>query len=219
MVDKIDALTPDLFKDGPTDFITKNLAKQIIEEPHFNQIFGESVDIYDRQDYSMRQLPAIRFYGYTYTKNHESHYITGDIFCDVILPPLIRREQTEIIQNRIAAALMQQFRRPPFFAAMRKAVPGLNELGKVFTVDKTLGFQNDKMDDECPVTHITLNFRLDLKEWDAYLESQGRTKDDPFDVTLKNLKTIASEIAAIRVDADLETIEVKIPTTQKIGGP
>lgn len=218
MAAKIDALTPKLFLDGPVEFLTKSIAAAIILEPHFTQLFGESVESYDREDFAMRELPALRIYNQTYRKEHESHYITGELNVDVILPPLIRREETESIQTQIAAALMQQFRRPSFFQAMRLAVPGLNELGKTFAVDKTLGFQNEGMSDECPATHITLNFRIDLKEWDAYLESQGRTKDDPFDVTLSNLRKIASQIVGIRVDADPATKDLSLSTQQVIGG-
>lgn len=218
MAARIDRLTPNIFLDGPAEFLTKSIAKAIIDEPHFNQIFGTSVECYDREDFSIRDLPALRVYNFDYTKEHESHYINGQIQMDVILPPLIRRDQTEEYQGRISSALLQQFRRPEFFAAMKQSIPGLNELGKVFSVNKSLGFQNTQMSDECPVTHITLNFRIDLKVWDQYLEDTGRTKDDPFDVVLEDLRKIASEIQAIRIDADLATKDVLLQTKQKIGG-
>lgn len=218
MASKIDRLTPKLFLDGPTEFLIKSIARALAEEEHFREIFGDSVVDYDKEDFSIRELPAARVYNFNFTKEHESHYIFGDVKIDVILPPLIRREETEEIQSQIAAALLQQFRRPSFFAAMQRAVPGLNELGKVFAVDKSLGFQTEGMTDECPVTHITLNFRIDLKDWDAYLESQGRTKDDPFEVTLANLRTIATTIQGIRVDADLTTTQVTLQSQQPIGG-
>lgn len=215
---KIDRLVPELFLDGPGEFLTKSVARAIREECHFKQVFGESVVDYDREDFSIRELPALRVYNMDYSKKQESHYIEGELKVDVILPPLLRREETESVQSQLASALLQQFRRPSFFEAMLKAVPGLNELGKVFSVDKSLGFQNESMTDECPVTHISLNFRIDLKEWDAYLESQGRTKEDPFDVTLENLRKIASTIQGIRVDADLGTKDVELATQQAIGG-
>ena len=198
MESKLDRLTPSLFKDGPGEFLAGSIASAIQTEPHFNKIFGESVDKYDREDYSMRELPAIRIYTPNYTKEQESHYITGDVHMDVIFPPSIRRPETEEYPSRLAAALLQQFRRPPFFASMQVLVPGLNELGKVFSVDKNLVYQNTAQDDECPVVKIIANFRIDQKQWDEYLESQGRTKDDPFDVTLEGLREIAVTIQAIR---------------------
>lgn len=215
---KFDQLTPDLFKDGPVQFLVKQLVQAIAKEPHWAKLFGESIEQYDREDFSMRELPALRVYNFTYTKEHESHYIVGDVFLDVILPPFIRRDQLEDVQSQIASALLQQFRRQPFFYALQQVVPGLNELGKVFSVDKTLGFQNSTMEDECPVTHITANFRIDLKDWDEYLESQGRTKEDPFDVTLENLATIATTIQTVRVDADLTTADVQLQLQQPITG-
>lgn len=217
-VSRIEKLTPLLFLDGPCEFLSKSVALAIKNEEHFKVLFGDSVEDYDREDFSIRELPACRVYAYRYTKEHESHYINGELFLDVILPPLVRRADTEEIQSRISSALLQQFRRPSFFAAMQSAVPGLNELGKVFSVDKSLGYQNTNDDAECPLTHMTLNFRLDLKVWDAYLESQGRTKDEPFQKTLENLRVIASKIQGIRKDADLATKDVEIATKQDIGG-
>lgn len=219
MADRLDRLTPQLFLDGPTEFLSKNIALQIIAESHFSQIFSDSVVPYDKEDFSIRELPALRVYNREYTKEHESHYIFGDIYIDLIMPPSLRRDQTEEMTGQIAAALLQQFRRPRFFLAMLDAVPGLNELGKVFRVDRTLTYQNTKQDDECPVTQIKLNFRIDLKAWDTYLENTGRTKDDPFDVTLANLRKIATTIQGIKETSDLETEkQIKIDSNQKAGG-
>jgi hypothetical protein len=223
MEDKLDRLSPEveggpaLFLSGPGQFLATAVAEALKKEPHFNLIFGDSVDDYDREDYSMRELPALRVYNFTSTKLQESHYITGELFADVIWPPSIRRNETEKFISQVGTALLQQFRRQPFFAAMRLAVPGLNELGKVFTVDKSMSFQNELMgEEECPVTHITINFRLDLKEWDAYLEMQGRTKEDPFDITLENLRVIASTIQAIKTESGVNTVELEIESTQKV---
>lgn len=213
-MDKLDRLTPNLFLSGPGEFLASAIARMIIQEPHFNRVFGETVDDYDREDYSMRELPALRVYNPKYTKEQESHYIFGNIHMDMILPPSIRRKETESIPSRLATAMLQQFRRPSFFSAMQLAVPGLNELGKVFDVDKNLTFQNTQMTDECPVVKIVLNFRIDLKQWDAYLEIEGRTKDDPFDVTLADLDLIATQIVGVN-DAGVRQIEVD--SSQVIG--
>ena len=215
MADKLSRLEPSPFKDGPGEFLVYYIAKYLREESHFKMVFGDTVDDYDREDYSMRELPAMRFYTFQYTKEHESHYITGNVFCDVILPPSIRRKETEKIPSQLATALIQQFRRPSFFASMQAVVPGLNELGKVFAVDKSLTFQNTTMEDECPVVHITINFRLDLKQWDEYLELQGRTIEDPFDVTLANLETIATTIQGTD---DSGNVDITINGTQTLEG-
>jgi hypothetical protein len=216
MEDKLDRMTPQLFKDGPGEHLAMQVALAIKNERHFRMVFGEAVDDYDREDYSMRDLPALRVYNPGYRKEHESHYINGNLNMDVILPASIRRVETEDIPSRIATALLQQFRRPGFFERMVQAVPGLNELGKVFEVDKNLTFQNTQMNDECPVVKIVLNFRIDLKAWDAYLEEQGRTKGEPFDVVLEDLKLIATTIQGIDDDA---SVKITLPGQPvKVGG-
>lgn len=214
MESKLDRLEANPFLDGPGEFLAKSITDYLIRESHFKKVFSDSIDPYERQDYSMRELPAMRCYVQEYTKETESHYIVGDVHLDVILPPSIRRVETEQIPSRIATALLQQFRRDQFFAAMCVLVPGLNELGKVFRVDKNLTFQNTEMNDECPVVKILLNFRLDLKLWDQYLEDQGRTTDDPFDVTLENLALIATTIEGLKDD---QTIGITLESQQNIG--
>lgn len=215
--EKVDRLTPDLFLDGPTEYLCIGICALLKADPHWKQIFGDFVDPYERIDYAYRNLPALRVYNQTFTKEHESHYINGDLQLDAILPPSIRRPEHQTFQDRLAAALLQQFRRPGFFAAMRERVPGLNELGKVFSVDKTLGLQ--LKDDAAPMTQITLNFRVDLKEWDAYLEREGRTKDQPFEKTLEKLRTIAGEIRGVNDSGGTEvTIPYEGPAGQPIEG-
>jgi len=214
--EKLDNATPSLFLDGPGEFLAMQLAAQINLEPHFNEIFQGSVFDYQREDISYRELPALRIYTLDYTKEQESHYINGDVHADVIFPPNIRRENIETLSSRIASALLQQFRRPPFFATMCDLVPGLNELGKVFNINKSMVFQNTEQTDECPVVKITLNFRLDLKVWDQYLIDNGRTKDDPFDVTLKNLKIIAGIIQAIREEVGEVPQDIQLGILDKV---
>lgn len=212
---RLDALKPDLFLDGPAEFLIKLIAQEILKVPQFAEIFGESVDAYKRMDYSMREIPALRIYNENMDKEFESWFINGDVIVDVILPPEIRRNETQQFQDTLSSALLQQFRRPEFFKAMLDLVPGLNELGRKFTVNKSLGFMYGD-EDMAPLTQISLNFRLDLREWDRYLEESGRTKDDPFEVTLGQLTRINKVIHGMR--DDLTTKEVEIRDDQKIGG-
>lgn len=217
MEDKLDRLTPKLFLDGPSEFLAKSVALGIMEEKHFAEIFGDSVVDYDKEDFSIRELPGLRVYNFQTTKEHESHYITGDLKLDVVLPPTLRRTQTQDIPSKIAMALLQQFRRPNFFESMRKSVPGLNELGKVFSVNKELVYQNTQQEDECPVIQITLNFRIDQKQWDEYLEEQGRTKDDPFDVTVEDLKSICTVIQGIREHVGEKPKDIQLGVDVNLG--
>lgn len=186
------------FIDGPTETLVKAVAQQIAETKEWRYIFGDNIDTYERMDYSFRQLPALRVYCQRYRKEQESHYINGELVLDILYPASLRRDELQSFQDALSSAMVQQFRRPPSFETLRALVPGLNELGKVFDVDKTLGLVI--ADGACPITEMKPNFRIDLKVWDAYLESTGRTKDDPFNVTLKNLMTIASKILPVHDD-------------------
>lgn len=210
-----DLFTEQPFLDGPTDALVEAVVAGIKAVPEFQAIFLDSIDSYERIDYPIRALPALRIFNERFTKEHESHYITGELVIDVIFPASLRREENQRAQDIVCAALVQQFRRPSFFAEMRSKVPGLNELGKTYGMDKTLGLA--WQDGILPVTRTTPNFRIDLKEWDAYLEREGRTKDDPFKVTLGNLQRIISTINGIR-GTDPTQVDAEIQIDQNIGG-
>jgi hypothetical protein len=53
--------------------------------------------------------------------------------------------------------------------------------------------------------------------WDDYLESTGRTKEDPFNVTLANLKTIVSEILPTLDDGSVDQ-PVAVTASVNVGG-
>lgn len=211
MTERIDKFQPELFLDGPVEFLVKKVASEIANVEEFADIFSEFIDPYRRMDYPTRALPALRIYNEHSLKEFESWFIVGDLKLDVIFPPSIRRNETQQLQDTIAAALLQQFRRPTFFNTVGEGVPGLNELGKKFDVDKSLGFDWEK--EIVPLTQITLNFRLDLRIWDDYLENSLRTKDDPFNKTLGALKRIVTTIQGMRDNN--ETVDVTVPLDQQ----
>jgi hypothetical protein len=197
-VDIIDKLKINPFIDGPTEALIKATAASIASVPQFKKIFGDSIDTYERTDYSLRQLPALRVYNHDYEKIHESHYIIGEVMMDIVWPASLRREEQQRFQDILSAALLQQLRRPQYFADLVEKVPGLNEHGKHFKVNKALGMSWE--DGYVPITEITANFRIDLKVWDTYLESTGRTKEDPFTVTLKDLELMLVDLVPVRDD-------------------
>ena len=194
------------FYNGPGEFLVQCIAHELKKIEVWTQIFGQNIDAYMRMDYSMRALPVLRIYNLNQTKNFDSWFVEGDIKADILFPASLRRNETQQIQDTMSAALMQQFRRPGFFSTLCEAVPGLNELGKRFDVDKSLGF--DFEDAEVPLTQITLNFRLDLRIWDEYLADTNRTKDSPFNPVLGDLKSLVTTIQGMRDDD--ETVEVEI---------
>ena len=200
------------FITGPAEFLCYEISRQLVLIPQWVKIFGENIDAYQRMDYPLRALPAVRIYNKTFTKQTESWFIEGDVIADLIFPPSIRRRENQQYMDTISSAMLQQFRSPEFFKAMNDLVPGLNELGKKFDVDKSLAFELGESD-LAPLTQVTLNFRLDLREWDLYLEQDNRTKDTPFERTLANLDQIVSEIQGLR---DAEETEVTIGIDQKV---
>lgn len=203
-IDELDNLN--LFYLGPAEFLTARVAEAIAAVPQFATIFGNRIDAYERNDYSTRELPALRIYCETWSKEFESWFINGELILDVILPPSIRRTKLQSYSDTLTSALCQQFRRPTFFADLCALVPGLNELGKTFSVDRSLGFvHGDNID---PVTQIRANFRIDLRIWDEYLTSDDRTKDDPFEKTLGALERIHANIIG-QDDANADNVIVE----------
>lgn len=218
MSERIDSLDntvkgePDLFLDGPSEYLCKAVCDLIKLVPQFIQVFGDRVDPYRRMDYSVRELPALRIYSNQFSKEYDSWFIDGELTCDIISPASLRREETQQIQDSLTSAMLQQFRRVSFFNSVTELVPALNELGKRFTVDKALGFEWG--DDMVPLTQITVNFRIDLREWDRHLESDDRTKDQPFERTLGNLEQITATIDGM--EDDEETVNVTVELDQEI---
>ncbi len=196
--DLIEKLEINPFIDGPTEALVKRVVANIIKVPEFKYIFGTSFDTYERFDYAYPQLPALRVYCLGFRKEADNGYITGMLNVDILYPANIRREETQYFQDVLCAALVQQFRRQNFFQTLVQEVPGLNQLGFTIDVNKEMGMVWE--DDILPMTKTLPNFRIDLKRWDDYLESTGRTTNDPFNVTLKNLKTIFARIVPTRDD-------------------
>ena len=130
-----------LFIDSPAEYLAKRVASKLRLVPQFKKVFGEFIDAYPRDDYQMRNLPALRIYDKGYVKSFDSWFIEGQLFIDVLLPASLRRIENQEIPDVLSSALLQQFRRKSFFESLCAELPGLNELGKRFEVDKDLAFQ------------------------------------------------------------------------------
>lgn len=206
---RIDEVKPDLFIDSPGEFLVKQICLELSKVEEWRELFADAIEPYMREDFNVFAPPALRVYCLGYTKESDSGFINGNITADILLPASTRREQQEQYADTISTALLQQFRRPTWFQTLADLVPGLNQLGTIFDVDKGLVFQWEQ--EQLPLVAIRINFRLDLRVWDEYLMSTSRTKDDPFNVTLGNLRRIAAEIRGLRE----ETTEVTIKTDQK----
>lgn len=190
---------------GPAEFLVQEIARQLLAVPQWKLFFGEFIDPYKRMDYAVRNLPALRIYNDVTQKKFESWFLEGPVKADIIFPAVLRRDELQQVQDTVSMALLQQFRRPTFFDTLCARVPGLNELGKAFDVDKSLGFEWGEA--EVPLTQITINFRLDLRVWDDYLEETDRTKDSPFEAVLGNLNRVSTVIRGLKDD---DSVEVEV---------
>lgn len=206
MLERIDQLATNPWLDGPTQFLISAVVDSLRSEPTFALVFGEFIDAYQREDYGMRNLPALRMYSLTGKKTSEDWFIDGEIKCDAIFPPRIRRADLMAVPSMVVSALMQQFRRVSFFTAVGKYVPGLNRLGRELGYDHSLALRVG--DDLCPVSQITMDYRIDLRQWDRYLEANGRTVDQPFEQTLLDLRAMTGSLIGLRDDG---TAEVTLP--------
>lgn len=200
-----------LFADGPAEFLVRKVSEKLKGIEEWKALFGDFIDGYRRMDYPERALPVMRIYNNSFSKDFESWFVNGDILIDIIWPPSIRRQEQQQFQDSIAAAVVQQFRITKFFQELCDEIRGLNELGKRVTVDKSLGFE--WQDGIVPLTQITVNFRIDLREWDRYLEETNRTKDSPFEVSIGDLKRMVSEFCGVNDD---ETVNVTVPADQRM---
>lgn len=207
-----------IFLLGPVEHLVSTCAQTLRETPEWAALYGctdgdhGSIDTYKRMDYDVRQLPALRIYNENASKEFDSWFITGDLVLDMIWPASLRRHSLQTIPDTVSNAMLQQFRRVgPFFNKVSDNIPGLNELGKSFNVDKSMGFEWG--DDILPLTQIRANFRIDLRIWDDYLESVGRTKDDPFNVPLGDLRRVVTVIEALRDDG---STELTVPMDQDL---
>lgn len=208
-----EGMETELFLTGPAEFLCAAVADALAQDEVWKAIFGEFIDPYKRMDYGMRNLPALRVYNNTYRKDSESWFVNGNLVLDLLLPPNLRRKETEQLPDSLSAALLQQFRRPKFFGGLVLKVPGLNELGKTVSVDKSLAFELSE-DELIPLVQILVNFRMDLREWDSYLENDYRTKDEPFSRPLGDLQSILTTIQALRDDNAIElTLDVDQSTS------
>lgn len=194
-----------MFLTGPAEFLCQTIVKEINKEPVWPAFFGKNIDPYKRMDYPIRTLPAMRIYIDAYRKANETWYVDGIVNLDVIFPVNVLRANLEQIPSTISSALLQQFRRTTFFGNVLRAVPGLNELGKTFDVDKSLAFawqEGTEQETLCPMIQILLNFRLLLEEWDRYATEDNRESDSPFLRTIGDFTKLRTVIQGVDDDGN-----------------
>lgn len=196
MGDRLDQIENPSWFLQPADGIVAGMVALLKMEPVFAKIFGEEIDGYKRMDYGARAFPAMRIYSDTGRNEGVTWYAQGDVKVDVILPASVRRDDLQVFADRVTSVLFAQIRRQPFLDSMRKLVPGLNELGKLFSWDKGLAFQPAESEDLFPMVQLVVHYRVLMEEWDRFLESDERTVDQPFERTLDDLLTFYMTLIA-----------------------
>lgn len=208
----IEGVETDLFLTGPQEFLIRTFCDLLKAQPLWLKLFGDNIDPYMRMDYSARNFPSMRVYCDKWGRNFETWYNNGDLQIDIIWPASIRRTELQQIPMTIASALEQQLSSPKFFEALCAKVPGLNEFGKRLDVDMSKFFSYGE-DDAYPFTRLKVGFRIDLAAWARYLESDNRTKDEPFQRTLKDLRLLVGVIEGLRSE-DPDAVDVTVGIQQ-----
>ena len=222
-----------LFLDSPGQFLVRKLIQQMGQVPGFVNLFGAPVfgsaengfrleqagkwADYGRQDWSIRQLPAIAIYeAEAEDKMGRNSYVNGTIQIQVCWPASFRRSDLSRIPAAFKGALMNFFESKLatsmldeiYFHVRPEKVPGLNELGKVMNWSpNTEGLVEN---DFVPVTMVSVKYRLDLRSWYRYLEFDNRTIDQPFDRTLADLTQIGGEYDGVPKE-DATQVQVVLP--------
>lgn len=198
-----------LFLEGPSQFLVPRLLTQLSKVAQMTQMFGPYKGVgvseqrwadYQRFDWSLRQLPAIQlFESDAETKQAENGFINGTVRMMVIWPASFRRSDLARIPKAFHSAMINFFGSDLSFALLDSqansdrtvVVPGLNELGKEIVDQKNVeGVVESEL---VPVTMIDIRFRIDLRQYYRFLESDNRTKELPFERTLADLKQVFGE--------------------------
>ena len=221
------------FIDAPGQFLVRTLIQQMGQVPGFVNLFGvpkfgpaelgyrleqsgKWAD-YGRQDWSIRQLPAIAiFEAEAEDKMSRNSYVNGTLQIQVCWPASFRRSDLSRIPTAFKGALMNFFESALvttmldeiYWIQRPQKVPGLNELGKVMNWSpNTEGLVEN---DFVPVTLVSVKYRLDLRSWYRYLHFDDRTIAQPFDRTLADLTQIGGEYDGVPAE-DATDVQVILP--------
>lgn len=229
-----------LFLTGPSESLVLSTLGQMALVPGMIKLFGpykaptgKATDDnqrwadYQRFDWSIRQLPAISVYesNQAEAKDSDQAWLRGMVSIMVVWPPNFRRPDARrievafkgVLQNFYASQLVADMLDELYYIQRPAKVPGLNEYGKTMTWTPNV---NTIVENEaCPVTMVDVNYRIDLRAWYRALEFQGRTKEQPFEVTLADLATIGGLTSGYDGIDDEGVIQVTIPDEIDVTNP
>lgn len=233
------------FIEGPGEYIVRNTLAQMAAIPGENTpnpfvaLFGPYTapaagkDVpqqqrwadYNREDWSVRQLPAINIYeAEAEDKTSSNAFLNGTINFMAVWPPNQRRSDWSRVANAFKGAL-QNFFESDYVKTMLdelywiqrpQKVPGLNEYGKVMIWSPNV---EGIVDGEyVPVTLVSVKYRLDLRSWYRWLAFTNRTKASPFQTPLAPLTQIDGSYQGV-TDTEGQDVVVEVPDNITVSSP
>lgn len=203
-------LVSNLFITGPIEFLCYEVSLFFKNNSPWKELFGESVYYYPREDLTCYELPSICVYRDSVGRRQStSHYYEGNITIDFALPVSLQRETMHQVAETIASCFNLQLRGAGTgIQEIYNKTPGLIAFG--YTVEDEKFYKGSSLNsNEALIVSFKAGFKVDLKLFDKYMESDNRTSDYPFIRTLDDLKSIFTTIAGVdneennKVEVDL----------------
>jgi hypothetical protein len=193
---KQESLSAD-FLNGPGEVLVPNFISALSQVKPFRDLFGPFTNVkdpnsrwasYSRFDWSMRQLPVINIYEKEPEEKTSSNaWLNGTVGIQVFWPASFRRSDLSRIPRTFSAGLLN-FLESDAAYALFTGVPGLNEIGRsVIWTPNVEGLVESEL---VPVTMCDVKYRVDLRAWYRFLETDDRTQGQPFIRTLADLQVI-----------------------------
>lgn len=227
-----------VFLSSPGDDLINKMFYQMTKIDGFKQLFGEFKNTagfkntdkqrwadYQRMDWSTRELPAINSFNVqNESKEAENGFLSGTIQIQVFWPANFRRSDLTQIPISFKGSLISFFSSKLcsdmldelYHVKRIEKVFGLNEFGKSLVWSPLVeGLVADEL---VPVTILEVPYKIDLRAWKRALEYMGRTNENPFAVTLKDLTGFDSVYQGIHNDK-ADPIDVDIKQEIKLTNP
>jgi len=200
------------FLTGPGEVLVPALIAAMAKVMPFSDLFGPFTTVkdpnsrwasYPRFDWSLRQLPVINVYEKEPEEKTSSNaWLNGSIGMQVFWPASFRRSDLSRIPRTFSAGLLNFLESDAAFALFA-AVPELNELGKMVTWTPNVeGLVESEL---VPVTLCDVKYRVDLRAWYRFLETDSRTKQNPFVRDLADLQVVGGEFDGVTDPAGQDT--------------
>lgn len=221
------------FLSGPGSDLVPKLIAQMSSIKQFKALFGpydpkkqdQRWSDYQRFDWSVRQLPAMNvFESGSENKDSDNAFLRGSIQIQIFWPPNMRRSDLTrvpasfkaIVENFFSSQYCQSMLDELYYIQRPEKVFGLNELGKTLTWSPNV--EGLVENEAVPVTILDISYRIDLRSWYRAMEFMGRTKANPFEVTLDDLSVVGGEYDGVPAK-DGSDVKVAVPQVITVTNP